>query len=204
MPGDETGPITKDPRRKGFWTVRNIGGLLVLASMSAGAPGTIDAVKAYHALHDRMGDHEDWRGEMEKNINDQAYWHAFADVNNKIRELDVRLRAMMKLFDREFGRGAGDVAKVMEQDLADLHEARAQIEALHEQLKTLIAHYKKDHPDVPDINDLPPPAVQKPLTPEEIRRMIEQAQTTQQVIPAANQFKGENLKVHYEKRNPKK
>lgn len=201
---EETGPITKDPSKAKFWTVRNIGGLLVLAVMSAGAPTTVDAIKAYHALHDRMGDHEDWRGEMEKEINDQAYWDAFADVNNKIRELDVRLRAMTKLFDREFGRGAGDLAKVMEQDLADLREERAQVVLLHEQLKTLIAHYKADHPEVPELNPLPPSPVQKPLTPEEIRRMIEQAQSTQQTVSPANQFNGAHLKTHFEKRNPKK
>jgi len=204
MPGDETGSITKDPSKPRFWTPRNIGGLVMLAALSAGTPKIVESIQNYHALHDRAEDLEKWRKELEQDVNDKAYWDAFADVNNKIAELDKAIGVLTKLFDREFGRGAGELAARMEQDLLDLQEERAQIAALHEQLETLIEHYHRDHPEVtPKIKPLPPgTAEQEAVTQEDVRRLIEQSKNG--APNTAQQYSGTRLKEFYGKRNPKK
>ncbi len=190
--------ITKDPSKKGFWSIRNIGGLVTLAILSAGGPQAVDSVQNYFALHGRMDDHDVWRAQMEMDVNDKAYWDAFAVIEGKISSLAERIGVLEKLFDREFGRSAGKISKEMEADLKSLREERRMITLLHAQLKEMIKQYQDGNPTSEKPEDLHP----LPEPPPPDVAPIEEFQQMQQQAP--NQFDASRLKEHYHRRNPKK
>jgi len=105
MPEDT---IVKDPTKKRFWTLKNIGGLVLLAVLPVAGTWMWNAAatawQSMKQMDERLKTLEDDRA------NNKAIWDAIAEDRNEAARQREDLRVMQRLFDREFGRSAGPKA----------------------------------------------------------------------------------------------
>lgn len=105
MPEDA---IVKDPTKKRFWTLKNIGGLVLVALLPVAGTWAWDsasgAMKTLRDLDVRIKSLE------EEKANNKAIWDAIAENKNEAARQREDLRVMQRLFDREFNRSTAPKA----------------------------------------------------------------------------------------------
>jgi len=104
----EAEKIEKDPTKKRFWTLKNIGGLALVAILPVAATWAWDvatnAWKTIRKLEDRVQSLED------EKANNRAIWDSITENKNEAARQREDLRVMQRLFDREFGRSTAPKA----------------------------------------------------------------------------------------------
>lgn len=98
-----------DPTKPHFWRLKNI----VLLASSAIVPLLFHSAWTWAA--DRIKDFDEVRDrlkELEVNAASRnAIWGAINEVKSKQGELDLRVTVAQRLFEREWGRGSGEMEK---------------------------------------------------------------------------------------------
>lgn len=97
--------IVKDPTKKRFWTLKNIGGLALVAILPVAATWTWNSITTAWQTLKKMDDRI--RSLEEDKANNKAIWDAIAENKNELQRQREDLRVMQRLFDREFNRSSG-------------------------------------------------------------------------------------------------
>lgn len=97
------GGVVKDPTKKKFWTVRNIGGLFILAAMPLAASKVMDFFSNHSKLIERVDMLE------KEQANNKAIWTAITDQKNRMAEIEIQHRASMMAIEKDYKKSATDL-----------------------------------------------------------------------------------------------
>lgn len=118
MADEQETKVVKDPLKKSFWHLRNIGLIIITAALPAligwawnrSSTAITNYFARQKAQDERIKAVEDDTRQRLKDLeddraNNKAIWDAITEGRNRDTQQDVDLRVLQKLFDREFGRG---------------------------------------------------------------------------------------------------
>lgn len=146
--------VTKDPTKKKFWSIKNMGGLFLLAAMPLAASKVMDFFSTHSKLLERVTKLED------EQANNKAIWTAISDQKNRMMQLEVEHRAAMLAWEKEYKKSSAD-------------------QLIEKYLDRQLGPKPPEHPGVPpsppkSSESAPKSAQQAPVLPDVLRESYEQ------------------------------
>lgn len=191
----------KDPTKRRFWRLKNL--LLLLATGAAPFAGTAawqwasEKTSAFLAYEDRLR-------VMEANAaSSNAVWGAVRELAEKHAAAERQMFVIQKLFDREWGRGAGEAQTEYLGKIVELDEQLRLVRESQRQLGILIKEYKAKNPDskVGDVPQILPQPIPKPRV--DWSKFSQHTLEVPHAAPASASLDSELLKEQYERKFPK-
>jgi hypothetical protein len=135
----------KDPSKNKFWRPRNM--VLLVATGVLPLIGTsfwnwaTERMESFWSYDKRLR-------ELEANAaSEQAVWGAVRDLTTKHAAVEQQMLVIQKLFDREWGRGAGMAQQDYISKIGELDEQLRAVRESQRQLNILIREHKAKNPD---------------------------------------------------------